>query len=226
MLRLPSLESASYMKVAPLCPFRNTLVFSAESPYRNAATPRPSFLGKIWGGQGPKNVLVPGSYSLPTAKQMSLVNKFSEDLDGHLQAPRSQRLRARASNATIAPRHGRSVGNASSTNPRGGQSQVCCRSGSDQRQPNAGVDSFNQHQTPTGRPTAASSEYSRCSVDAEIRLARLPASSSQARKGNLKLNKPSCNVQRQIEPAALMSPACIPACIRWAGDQVSVGQKR
>ena len=109
MLRLPSLESASYMKVAPLCPFRNTLVFSAESPYRNAATPRPSFLGKIWGGQGPKNVLVPGSYSLPTAKQMSLVNKFSEDLDGHLQAPRSQRLRARASNATIAPRHGHLV---------------------------------------------------------------------------------------------------------------------
>ncbi len=134
-------------------PFRNTLVFSARPPSKRF------LLGKIWGG--PRNELAAGSYPLSTAKQMSLLNKFSENLGGHLQAPRSQRLRARASDATIAPRHGRLVGNPSWTNPEA----VSPKHAADLDQTS---DSLMQVSTNT--QTLLDSllpEYSRCSIDAE-----------------------------------------------------------
>ena len=89
------------MKVAPLC---NTLLFSAQPSSRHVA--RSSGALSLW-ARGPRKELVAGSYYLPTAKQMSLLNNFSEDLDGHLQAPRSQGTSLRCG---IAPRHGRLIG--------------------------------------------------------------------------------------------------------------------
>jgi len=87
----------------------------------------------------------------------------------------------------------------------------------------AGVDRFNQD--PTGQPTTAASEYSRCSDDAEPVLQGYPEGRTRSEVETRSLTRTATffpQRPRQIEPAALM-PAVV--CIRLSRASVGPAAK-